>query len=63
MGNFSEINTLELKAKENRLIIDTETLRLKVISDLNLIEKNCAQIREIQLELIKRENATTTPEA
>ena len=59
MTNFSEIDIKELKAKENRLITETEALRFKIIAELNLIEKNIAQIREIQLELISRENATT----
>lgn len=63
MNSFSEIDIKELKLKEDRLITETEALRFKIIAELNLIEKNIAQIREIQLELIRRANATTTPEA
>lgn len=60
MSKYSEISVVELKTKERRLISDTEALRVKVIIELNTIEKNCAEIRNIQLELIERENDSTS---
>ena len=42
MSIYSEISIAELEAKEKKLIFDTETLRIRVITELNKIEKDCA---------------------
>jgi hypothetical protein len=51
---FSQISTKELENKEKILISQTEILRQRIIQELNKIEKNCKEIKEIQEELNRR---------
>lgn len=54
MSSFESISVQELEIFRDRLIAEVEPLRLKILSDLDLLEKKSLELNEINIEIEER---------
>jgi len=59
MNSLSEISTIELQKKNKDLIASLELKRQSIIKLLDEIEKQSKELKTIQIELNKRDEAET----